>query len=184
MNVIKTRIPGVLIIEPRIFNDSRGYFFESWQQTRYREAGLPAEFVQDNVSASKYGVLRGLHLQQPNAQGKLVYVLRGSVFDVAVDVRLGSRTYGQWTSVELSADNRRQFYVPPGLAHGFCVTSDEALFTYKCTDSYNAGAEMTIAWNDPELAIDWPVTQPELSAKDLQGIAFKDLDPERLYPFE
>ncbi len=136
MHVIDTPLPGVRIIEPKVFGDSRGFFMETWQQARYAEAGLPERFVQDNLSYSQRGVLRGLHFQNPNGQGKLVYVLQGEVFDVAVDVRLGSPTFGQSVSVLLSADNKRQFYVPPGFAHGFCVTSETALFTYKCTELY------------------------------------------------
>jgi dTDP-4-dehydrorhamnose 3,5-epimerase len=183
LNVIKTDIPGVLIIEPRVFGDDRGFFYESWQQDRYRAAGLPQKFVQDNVSQSRHGVLRGLHLQNPNAQGKLVYVLRGRVFDVAVDVRVGSPTFGKWTSVELSADNKRQFYIPPGLAHGFCVTSEDALFSYKCTDNYRPEAEVTIAWDDPTLAIAWPLANPTLSAKDLTGVPLGSIPKERLLKF-
>ncbi len=183
MNIIKTDIPGVCIIEPRVFGDDRGYFFESWQQARYHAAGLPGQFVQDNVSTSKYGVLRGLHLQNPHAQGKLVSVLRGSVFDVAVDVRLGSPTFGRWTAVELSAENKRQFYIPAGLAHGFCVTSEDCLFTYKCTDLYHPETEMTLAWDDPDLNIAWPVSAPVLSQKDSLGVRLHALPSERLLPF-
>ncbi|MEW6316099.1 MAG: dTDP-4-dehydrorhamnose 3,5-epimerase [Pseudomonadota bacterium] len=180
MNIIETVLEGAVIIEPKVFGDERGFFMETWNQTRYADAGLPATFVQDNLSFSRKGVLRGLHFQNPNAQGKLVYVLQGEVFDVAVDVRLGSPTFGQWTSVMLSAENKRQFYIPPGFAHGFCVTSDTALFAYKCTDLYNPQAEGSVLWSDPDLNIPWPVESPELSAKDAQGVRLADFPRERL----
>jgi dTDP-4-dehydrorhamnose 3,5-epimerase len=170
MNVIDTSLPGVKIIEPRVFGDQRGFFLETWQKYRYAEHGLPGDFVQDNLSASSYGVLRGLHHQYENTQGKLVYVLQGAVFDVAVDIRRGSPNFGEWTGVELTADNKRQLYVPPGFAHGFCVTSETVLFAYKCTDVYNPAAELSIRWDDPDLAIDWPITTPVLSDKDQQAV--------------
>lgn len=184
MNVIETKIPGLVILEPKVFGDARGFFMETWSGARYAETGIEAPFVQDNLSFSRRGVLRGLHFQNPNAQGKLVYVLQGEVFDVAVDIRVGSPTFGQWVSVVLSAENKRQFYVPPGFAHGFCVTSDTALFAYKCTDVYNPKAEGSVLWNDPELGIDWPVTDPELSAKDEEGIPLADFPRERLPRYE
>ncbi|RDH91741.1 MAG: dTDP-4-dehydrorhamnose 3,5-epimerase [endosymbiont of Seepiophila jonesi] len=180
MKVIETGLPGVLIIEPKIFGDERGFFTETWNKHLYTEAGITADFVQDNLSMSRRGVLRGLHFQNPNAQGKLVTVLQGEVYDVAVDIRRGSPTFGQWASVSLSSKNRRLIYIPEGFSHGFCVTSETALFSYKCTDRYNPGAEGSILWNDPGLAIDWPIESPELSAKDRNGIRLKDFLVERL----
>lgn len=167
MNVIETDLPGVLVFEPKVFGDARGFFMEGWNARRYAEAGLPQRFVQDNLSRSARGVLRGLHFQNPNPQGKLVSVLAGEVFDVAVDIRVGSPTFGRWTGVTLSADNKRQLYVPPDFAHGFVVTSENALFSYKCTDYYDASAEGSIIWNDPDIGIEWPVETPTLSEKDL-----------------
>lgn len=184
MNIIETKLPGVVIIEPKVFGDARGYFFEIWNRERYAKAGIPETFVQDNLSFSRKGVLRGLHFQNPNTQGKLVYVLQGEVFDVAVDIRLGSPTFGQWASVVLSDQNKRQFYIPPGFAHGFCVTSDTALFAYKCTDLYNPKAEGSVLWNDPDLGIDWPVNTPELAEKDRNGLRLADFPRERLPRFE
>ncbi|MCP3868228.1 MAG: dTDP-4-dehydrorhamnose 3,5-epimerase [Gammaproteobacteria bacterium] len=166
MKVIETDLPGVLILEPKVFGDARGFFLESWHHERYAEVGITAEFVQDNLSFSRAGVLRGLHFQNPNAQGKLVQVVQGEVYDVAVDIRTGSPHFGKWVGVTLSSDNKRQLFVPPDFAHGFCVTSDTALFSYRCTDYYNPRAEIAIQWNDPELGIEWPVNQPELSEKD------------------
>ena len=142
MNVIETKLPGVLIVEPKVFGDDRGYFFETWQKSRYEAMGIKGKFVQDNVSFSAHGVLRGLHYQHPHDQGKLVSVLQGEVFDVAVDIRVGSPTFGQWVGVHLSGDNYRQLWIPPGFAHGFCVLSDTALVAYKCTDYYAPGAEV------------------------------------------
>ena len=184
MEIIETNLPGAIITQPKVFGDARGFFFETWNQQRYAGAGLPDAFVQDNLSFSRRGVLRGLHFQNPNAQGKLVYVLQGEVFDVAVDIRLGSPTFGQSVSVVLTAENKRQFYIPPGFAHGFCVTSETALFAYKCSDIYNPKAEGSVLWNDPDLGIDWPVTDPELSAKDAEGIRLADYPRERLPRFE
>lgn len=184
MQIIPSRLAGALIIEPRVFGDARGFFMETWNAERYAEAGITVGFVQDNLSFSRRGVLRGLHFQKPNPQGKLVYVLAGEVFDVAVDIRVGSPTFGQWESVVLSSENRRQFYVPPGFAHGFCVTSETALFAYKCTDLYNPAAEGSVLWNDPDLAIPWPVSDPELSAKDKVGVRLKDFPRDRLPLFE
>ncbi len=166
MTVTETRLPGVLLLEPRVFRDPRGFFLETWNADRYRAAGIPGPFVQDNASRSARGVLRGLHVQNPNPQGKLVSVLDGAVFDVAVDVRAGSPTFGQWTGHELSAENGHQLWIPPGFAHGFVVLSESALFTYKCTDRYAPEHEFSIAWNDPEIGIAWPVVDPELSGKD------------------
>lgn len=170
MRIINSDLPGVLIVEPKVFGDQRGFFMETWNQASYAAAGIPSVFVQDNLSLSKKGVLRGLHFQNPNTQGKLVYVLQGEVFDVAVDIRHGSPTFGQSVSIVLSADNKRQLFIPPGFAHGFCVTSETALFAYKCTDQYNPKAEASVMWNDPALHIRWPIPNPEISAKDAHGI--------------
>ncbi len=169
MEIKKTKLHNVMIIQPRVFSDERGYFSETWNKERYIELGIKEDFVQDNLSYSKKHVLRGLHFQNPNSQGKLVYVLSGEVFDVAVDIRLNSPTYGEWVGVTLSSDNKRQFYIPPGFAHGFCVISESALFAYKCTDKYNQYAEHTIIWNDADLAIDWPIKNPIVSEKDQHG---------------
>jgi dTDP-4-dehydrorhamnose 3,5-epimerase len=155
MNIVETKIPGLLIIEPRIFGDERGWFTETWQRRRLAEAGLELDFVQDNLAYSRRGVLRGLHVQNPHSQGKLVQVLRGEVYDVAVDVRQGSPHFGQWVGVHLSGDNHRQFWVPEGFAHGYCVLSDDALFAYKCTDYYQPETQFSVLWNDPDLGIDW-----------------------------
>lgn len=166
MKVIPSELPEVLIIEPRMHGDARGFFYESFQAGRYAEVGVPGPFVQDNLSRSVRGTLRGLHFQEPRAQGKLVQVLRGSVFDVAVDVRRGSPTFGRWVAVELSETTPRQLWIPPGFAHGFCVLSESADFFYKCTELYAPEAERSIAWNDPAIGIRWPVSEPLLSAKD------------------
>ena len=172
MNIIPTAIPEVLVIEPKVFGDARGFFFESYNEQAFAQAtGLRVNFVQDNHSRSARGVLRGLHYQLQQPQGKLVRVVRGSVFDVAVDIRRTSPTFGKWVGVELSEENQRQMWVPPGFAHGFLVTSDSADFLYKTTDYYAPTHERCIAWNDPALAITWPaVVTPVLSAKDQQGL--------------
>ena len=169
MKVGTTELPGVVRIEPRVCGDSRGVFFESWSDGRYGEAGLPTVFVQDNVSDSARGTLRGLHLQHPNGQGKLVQVLAGEIFDVAVDVRIGSPNFGQWAGVTLSKANRHQLYIPAGFAHGFCVASDTATVVYKCTEYYRVEHELTLAWNDPEIGVGWPIDEPVLSEKDRAG---------------
>ncbi len=166
MRVIQTTLPGVLIIEPDVFEDPRGFFFESYSQHKYAEHGIADTFVQDNHSLSVQGTLRGLHYQAAPGQVKLVRVARGSVFDVAVDVRWGSPTFGKWVGVELSAENRRQLYIPVGFAHGFCVTSEVAEFLYKCSSYYAPPLERGIAWDDPDLAIVWPVADPVLSERD------------------
>lgn len=166
MRITSIDIPGVLLIEPAVFRDARGLFLETYHQRRYAEAGIPGTFVQDNYSSSVRGTLRGMHYQEPHAQGKLVMVTEGAVFDVVADIRKGSPTFGRWYGVELSADNRRQVYVPPGCAHGFCVLTDLAAFLYKCTDYYSPKDERGIVWNDPSLKIAWPVTAPILSPKD------------------
>jgi dTDP-4-dehydrorhamnose 3,5-epimerase len=184
VKVIETSVPGVLIVEPDVLGDERGFFMESFQQRRYKEAGIAEPFVQDNVSFSRFGVLRGLHFQHPRAQGKLVYVLHGEVFDVAVDIRRGSPTYGKWFGTSLSGDNKRQLWLPPGFAHGFCVTGDTALFAYKCTDYYHPDAEISVRWNDPDIAIDWPVERPELSVKDAGALALREIEPSRLPVYE
>lgn len=178
MNVIKTNIPDVVIIEPKVFGDERGFFLETFQAERYRElAGIELPFVQDNHSRSSKGVLRGLHFQKSKPQGKLVRVVRGEVFDVAVDIRKDSPTYGQWSGVLLSEDNKRQFWVPPGLAHGFMVLSDVADFEYKCTDYYDPSDEGCLIWNDPSVGIEWPQgIEPKLSAKDELGLTLKQLE--------
>jgi len=183
MHIFDTDLSGVLIIEPKVFGDQRGFFMETWNQAAYAAAGITANFVQDNLSLSKKGTLRGLHFQKPNTQGKLVYVILGEVFDAIVDIRAGSPTFGKAINVVLSSDNRRQIYIPPGFAHGFCVTSDSALFAYKCTDKYNPQAEASILWNDPDLDIPWPVRDPELSAKDRQGIRLAQFSKESLPAF-
>ena len=166
MRVIATDLPGVIVVEPRVFGDQRGFFLETFHAERYAEAGIRATFVQDNWSRSSRGTLRGLHFQEPYAQGKLVSVARGAVYDVALDVRRGSPTFGRWVGYELSEDNKRQMWIPPGFAHGFVVTSDSCDFLYKCTALYRPEAECAIAWNDPALGITWPITDPILSPKD------------------
>ena len=167
MKVTETALPGVRIIEPRVFGDARGFFLETFQAERYRqEAGIELPFVQDNHSRSRRGVLRGLHSQSPNPQGKLVRVARGEVFDVAVDINPASQTFGKWVGVTLSDTNNLQFWVPPGYAHGFVVLSEVADFEYKCTDYYNVSAEIGVIWNDPDVGIDWPIKDPQLSKKD------------------
>ncbi|MFT5722803.1 MAG: dTDP-4-dehydrorhamnose 3,5-epimerase [Motiliproteus sp.] len=175
MRVINTRLAGVKIIEPRVFGDERGFFLETFQAARYAEHGITLPFVQDNHSRSSKGVLRGLHFQKTKPQGKLVRVVRGEVFDVAVDLRPGSQTFGQWQGVVLSEDNKRQYWLPPGLAHGFVVLSESADFEYKCTDYYDPNDEGCLLWNDPAVGIDWPVSEPSLSAKDQQGLRLEEL---------
>jgi dTDP-4-dehydrorhamnose 3,5-epimerase len=182
MNIIPTALPGVTIVEPNVFGDSRGYFMETWNRDRYRAAGLPGVFAQDNVSLSRRGVLRGLHFQNPYEQGKLVYVLEGEVFDVAVDVRPGSPTFAQWVGVTISSENKRQLYVPPGYAHGFCVISELAVFAYKCTEVYHPETERTIRWNDPEIAVEWPVKNPTVSDRDSRAPLLCELSPIYLPP--
>jgi dTDP-4-dehydrorhamnose 3,5-epimerase len=170
VNVIPTPLSGLLVIEPKAFGDERGFFLESFQRDRYREAGIVAEFVQDNLSRSCHGTLRGLHYQLTQPQGKLVGVMRGEVFDVAVDLRRSSPTFGRWFGTELNDQNHRQMYIPPGFAHGFCVTSESADFYYKCTDFYNPIDQRTLLWNDPKVGIEWPtVADIILSPKDREG---------------
>ena len=171
MKIIQTEISGLVLIEPKSFGDSRGFFFESYQRDRYREAGIGESFVQDNVSRSRKGTLRGLHYQMVQPQGKLVYVTRGEVFDVAVDIRRSSPTFGRWFGATLNDENHRQLYVPPGFAHGFCVTSETADFCYKCTDFYLPSHERTLLWNDPAIGISWPELENFiLSEKDQKGL--------------
>ena len=181
MNVITCDIPGLLVIEPKVFGDARGFFMELWNQQRYREAGLDWIFVQDNVSLSRRGTLRGLHFQNPAPQGKLVFVMQGEVFDVAVDIRRGSPTFGRWHGLNLSAENKRQFFIAPGFAHGFAVLSEIALFAYKCTEFYTPQNELTLAWNDPDIGIHWPLDNPQLSEKDVRGVRLKDVPKDRLF---
>lgn len=171
MRFVECDIPGPLIIEPKVFGDDRGFFLESWNQAVFADAGLDLAFVQDNHSRSSRGVLRGLHYQDPNPQGKLVRVANGRVFDVAVDIRRSSKTFGRWIGVELSAANQRMLWVPPGFAHGFLTLEDQTDFLYKCTDFYQPASEHCLRWDDPALAIDWPLEglTPELSAKDQVG---------------
>jgi dTDP-4-dehydrorhamnose 3,5-epimerase len=180
VKVTPLSLPEVLLVEPQRFGDSRGYFLETWRQERYQAAGITLPFVQDNLSRSAGGILRGLHLQHPNDQGKLVYVLDGEVFDVAVDVRVGSPNFGKWAGATLSAADHRQLWIPPGFAHGFCVTSETALFAYKCTAVYSVADEVSVLWNDPAIGIPWPVAAPKLSAKDSAAARLADLDPARL----
>ena len=181
MKVLTCDIPGLLILEPKVFGDARGFFVETWNQRRYCEAGLPADFVQDNVSFSRRGTLRGLHFQNPNPQGKLLQVLQGEVFDVAVDIRRRSATFGKWHGLVLTAENKRQFYIPPGFAHGFAVLSETALFHYKCAGFYSPKDELAIRWDDPDIGIEWPLKEPVLSERDAKGLRLRDAPPERLF---
>jgi dTDP-4-dehydrorhamnose 3,5-epimerase len=166
VKVTPTELPEVLLIEPHVFEDSRGFFLETFQSERYEAFGVRGPFVQDNLSRSSQGTLRGLHFQEPRSQGKLVQVLQGAVWDVAVDVRKGSPSFGGWVGMELSGENHRQLWIPPGFAHGFCVVTAWADFFYKCTDYYVPDAERCVRWDDPKLGIRWPVTSPRLSGKD------------------
>ncbi|GAB3728353.1 dTDP-4-dehydrorhamnose 3,5-epimerase [Luteimonas pelagia] len=184
MKVHGTDLPGCLLVEPQVFGDARGWLFESWNRARFAEAGIDVDFVQANVSRSTRGVLRGLHYQWPNPQGKLVGVLEGEVWDVAVDIRRGSRTFGKWTAALLSAGNRRQFWIPEGFAHGFVTLSEHALFTYLCTAPYDRDADAGIRWDDASLAIDWPVAEPSLSPKDAKAPFLSGVPEARLPVFE
>jgi dTDP-4-dehydrorhamnose 3,5-epimerase len=175
MNIVRTELPEVIIIEPKLFGDQRGFFLETFQFHRYAEHGISRPFVQDNMSRSVYGVLRGLHLQNPLTQGKLVSALRGKVLDVAVDVRVGSPNFGRHVAVELSEENRRQLWVPRGFAHGFVVLSETADFFYKCDDLYSPKDEVSIRWDDPAIGIDWGVEKPSLSAKDADAALLSDV---------
>lgn len=180
MKVIPTTLPGCTIIEPAVFGDARGFFYETWNAARFAEHGLPTNFVQSNVSSSAKGVLRGLHYQWPRPQGKLVSVMEGEVYDVAVDIRRGSPTFGRWEAVILSAANKRQFWIPEGFAHGFAVLSERALFSYLCTDVYVKEADASVRWNDADIAVDWPISTPTLSSKDEQAPFLQDIPAERL----
>lgn len=183
MRITTVDIPGVLVIEPKIFQDSRGLFVETYHAQRYTEAGIAQQFVQDNYSRSVRGTLRGLHFQEPHAQGKLVMAVEGAVYDVVVDIRKGSPSFGKWYGVELSAENMRQIYVPPGCAHGFCVVTDQAAFLYKCTDFYSLKDERGILWSDPALGIMWPMSDPLLSLKDQTNPTLAQIGNE-LPPYE
>jgi dTDP-4-dehydrorhamnose 3,5-epimerase len=176
MKISHSKLKGCVIIEPRVFDDERGFFLETFQAARYeQDAGIDLPFVQDNHSRSTGGVLRGLHFQKTKPQGKLVRVVRGEVYDVAVDIRKGSATFGEWEGIILSEDNKKQFWVPPGFAHGFVVLSDTADFEYKCTDYYDSSDEGSILWSDPDLDIPWPIVNPELSPKDESAKRLVDL---------
>lgn len=174
MKVLPTDLPGVVVVEPDLFRDARGFFLETFHEPKYRAAGVPGPFVQDNHSRSVRGTLRGLHAQVRRPQGKLVRVASGELLDVAVDIRRGSPSFGRWTSVVLSGDNFRQIYTPPGFAHGFCVLSELADVEYKCTDVYDPDDQLTIRWDDPDIGIAWPVAQPILSAKDAAALRLRE----------
>ena len=180
MKILETALPGVLIIEPDAFEDGRGFFMETYHRKRYNEAGMDCSFVQDNLSYSIHGTLRGLHYQYPNGQAKLVQVITGDIFDVAVDIRRGSPTFGRWIGEYLSDNNRRQLFIPEGFAHGFCVLSDTALFVYKCSDFYAPDSEGGILCSDPDLGVEWPVKDPLLSDKDSEYLCLKDVPAEYL----
>lgn len=180
MRVLETGLDGVVIIEPEVHGDDRGFFQESWKASSYGDCGLPTVFAQANVSRSAGGVLRGLHYQFQQPQGKLVSVFEGRIFDVAVDIRQGSESFGQWAGVELSAENHRQLYIPEGFAHGFVVLSESALFHYHCTNEYAHQFDAAIAWNDPEIDVKWPIEPESISAKDRAAPLLRDVLPERL----
>ena len=180
MRVLETGLPGVLIVEPSVHGDHRGFFMETWNSSRYAEHGIPEGFVQSNVSRSAAGVIRGLHFQNPQPQGKLVFVLEGKIFDVAVDIRPDSPHFRQWAGVELSAGNHRQLYVPEGFAHGFCVLGDAATLSYLCTSEYRSDYDSAIAWDDPDIGIEWPVTEGRLSKKDAAAPRLSEMDEDRL----
>lgn len=180
MKVIETDLPGCLVFEPKVFGDERGFFYESFNHDKLAPLGLQPRFVQGNVSASSRGVLRGLHYQWPKPQGKYVSVVEGEIWDVAVDVRRGSPHFGRWTAVLLSAENHRHVWLPEGFAHGFVALSERAVFTYLCTDTYDPAADRAIRWDDPALAIDWPISAPSLSAKDAVAPLLSDIPPDRL----
>ena len=180
MKIIETDLPGCVVVEPRVFGDDRGFFFESFNLDKLGPSGIAPTFVQGNVSSSRRGVLRGLHYQWPKPQGKYVSVIEGEVWDVAVDIRLGSPTFGRWTAVVLSAENKRHFWIPEGFAHGFVTLSEQAVFTYLCTATYDAAADAAIAWNDAALAIDWPMSDVTLSDKDARAPFLADIPEDRL----
>jgi dTDP-4-dehydrorhamnose 3,5-epimerase len=176
MNILETSIPGVLIVEPKVFGDARGFFIEMYQDDRYSASGIRSRFVQDNLSRSAGGVLRGLHFQNPKPQGKLVTVLNGAVLDVAVDVRVGSPTFGKHVALELNSENRRQLWIPRGMAHGFVVLSETADFFYKCDEFYSPNEELVLRWNDPAIGINWGLRSPTLSERDKAGRTLAELD--------
>jgi dTDP-4-dehydrorhamnose 3,5-epimerase len=181
MNIIETALPGVIVLEPKVFGDQRGFFMETWTRERYCAAGINHEFVQDNLSSSCQGTLRGLHFQHPQGQGKLVQVLSGAIFDVVVDIRSDSPCFGQWFGTELNGQKHNQMYIPPGFAHGFYVLSENALFSYKCTDYYSPQTEGGILWDDPDIGIDWPLQGPPiLSDRDQQHSKLADIPGQRL----
>ena len=184
MNIQKTAIPGVLLIEPEIYRDDRGFFLETFQAERYASAGIAGPFVQDNMSCSSANVLRGLHLQNPRGQAKLVFATEGEIFDVAVDVRIGSPHFGKWVGATLSGENGRQIYIPEGFAHGFCVLSPTARVAYKCNIPYNRASELSVLWDDPDIGIAWPVKSPRLSAKDAAAPRLRDIGRDRLPRFD
>lgn len=177
MEVIETKLKGVLVLQPKVFEDARGYFFESYNRNLFLKVGLDLNFVQDNQSLSQKGVLRGLHFQNnPHAQGKLVRVITGAVFDVAVDIRKSSPTYGKWFGMELTEENKTMMYIPEGFAHGFATLRDNTIFSYKCTNFYNKASEDCLLWNDPDIGINWNIENPLLSEKDLQGKRIKNFE--------
>ncbi|MEN1927531.1 dTDP-4-dehydrorhamnose 3,5-epimerase [Luteimonas sp. MJ204] len=180
MKVVETGLPGCVVIEPQVFGDDRGFFYESFNADKLAQHGLTPTFVQGNVSASSRGVLRGLHYQWPKPQGKYVSVTEGEVWDVAVDIRRGSPTFGKWTAVVLSAENKRHFWIPEGFAHGFVTLSERAVFTYLCTETYDREADAGLRWNDATLAVDWPVAAPSLSDKDARAPFLADVPEDRL----
>jgi dTDP-4-dehydrorhamnose 3,5-epimerase len=184
MKITAQELPEVLLLEPRVFSDDRGFFMETFSTRSFPGQAPPVRFVQDNVSFSSKGTLRGLHLQHPHQQGKLVMAITGAIWDVAVDVRRGSPTFGKWTAAELTAENKHQLYVPPGFAHGFCVLSETAYVHYKCTDLYEPSCELGLRFDDPDLAIPWPVKEPQLSDKDARALRLEDIDEARLPQYE
>lgn len=184
MEISPTTLSGVLLVKPKAYIDSRGFFVEAWQKQRYEAQGIQVDWAQDNVSSSVQGVLRGLHFQSPRSQAKLITVLQGEIFDVVVDIRAGSPTFGKWVSARLSSENLHQLWIPRGFAHGFLVTSPSAIVSYKASDFYYPEDELSILWNDPDLAIDWPLSlDPTLSQKDRAGKRLKDLSPSSLPPY-
>jgi len=180
MKITLTEFDGLIVIDPTVHSDARGFLQETWKQSTYAAAGLSENMVQDNLSWSSAGVLRGLHLQHPHGQAKLVHVLQGDIFDVTVDVRQNSPTFAKWFGIRLSEGNRRQVFIAPGFAHGFCVLSDSALVAYKCSEEYHPETELTIRWNDPRLAIHWPLESPELSEKDASALCLDEIPRDRL----
>ena len=181
MIVTPCALAGLLTLEPKVFGDSRGFFLETWNRRRYAEAGVDADFVQDNISMSRRGILRGLHFQNPSPQGKLICVLQGEVFDVVVDIRRSSPTFGRSLHFSLTGENKRQLYIPPGFAHGFQVLTETALFHYKCTEYYVLADELTIRYDDPDIGIDWPMKDPVLSEKDARAPRLRDVPSHRLF---